>query len=77
MLATSVTSLTRPLAVPDLADDGHVRGHAQEARHEASQVDLAPIGAGGAGLHAGHVRKGGHGRDAHAQRATTQGPKRW
>jgi hypothetical protein len=44
--------------VPDFADDGDVGGHAQEARDEAAQVDLAPVGAGVTGLHRRHVGQG-------------------
>jgi hypothetical protein len=58
MPATSVTSPTRPLAVADLADDGHVRGHAEEAGDQPPQVDLGPVGPGGSGLHAPDVREG-------------------
>ncbi len=54
----SVRSSGQRLAVAHLADHGHVGGHAQEAGDEPAEVDARPVGAGGAGLHLGHVRHG-------------------
>ena len=45
------------LPVADLADDGDVGGHAQEAGDEAAQVDRGPVGARRPGLHARDVRQ--------------------
>jgi hypothetical protein len=43
-------------AVANVADDRHVRRHAEEPGHQPPQVDLGPVGAGRPGLHLGHVR---------------------
>jgi hypothetical protein len=55
---TSSARFTRRwLAVTDLADDGDVRRHAQEAGNEAPQIDLSAVGTSGARLHVRDVRQ--------------------
>jgi hypothetical protein len=44
-------------SIADLADDGNVGSHAQEARDEATQVDLGSVGTGWPRLHLRDVGK--------------------
>ena len=43
--------------VTDLADDGDVGRHAQEARHQATEVHLLAVHASRPGLHMGDIRE--------------------
>ena len=50
-----MTFPTRRFFVANLADDGYVRHHAQEACDQSSQVDFGAVGPSWSGLHLRHV----------------------